>query len=566
MNKIRFTRVWGERFGSYESFDFVFKPGKHMVSGTNRSTDFAESNGSGKSWLFEAPSWCLFDRTLREKNISMNKKGKCFVGLEFYKEEDRYEVIRTFGKKEGKKKNDVILRCNGEKVSPRNTENIEDTIERTLGIPYDLFVIVVTVLQGLPINLSSMTPTIRKTVLETMMGIDNWDIINKLFQTEKKRVNDEYNSLVDKYNESEDLMIAKNSEVQTLKGAATKNYGNLKEELHEVKKRISKTRQDVNYLESKREMCSEKDPNDIEEDLDTLKASISVVQREIENLVDLIEDGTCPTCGQHYPESMIEDAKVKLEAFDNKLPKMNARASSMQTLLDGITEMDNDIRVAKRELRVIEAQMNSIIDRMDEDKEDSTGSIEDLQTVLDELVAEVNVLNEDLKQKELRLEGITYILSLLLPSSSFRTKVLEKYLGYINSILAEVSVSILDDMIISLVVDKKANGVEIQITSTDKDRNYKSLSGGEKRRVDVIIILSLQRFLLECTGVSTNLLVFDEIFDSLDNVGIQMILNCIDQIFDESLCVYIITHKNDFRQSFESIIEIEKVNDVSSIV
>jgi DNA repair exonuclease SbcCD ATPase subunit len=97
-------------------------------------------------------------------------------------------------------------------------------------------------------------------------------------------------------------------------------------------------------------------------------------------------------------------------------------------------------------------------------------------------------------------------------------------------------------------------------------RGYKSLSGGEKRRVDIIVILSLQRFLLECTGVSTNLLVFDEIFDSLDNVGIQMVLNCIDTIFDEGLCVYIITHKSDFRVSFESFVEIEKVNDISSIV
>jgi len=84
--------------------------------------------------------------------------------------------------------------------------------------------------------------------------------------------------------------------------------------------------------------------------------------------------------------------------------------------------------------------------------------------------------------------------------------------------------------------------------------------------VDIIIILSLQRFLLECTGVSTNLLVFDEIFDSLDNVGIRMILNCIDSIFDEDLCVYIITHKNDFKSSFESFVEIEKVDDISSIM
>lgn len=563
--RIIFKRVWGKNFGSYEEFEFLFRQGKHMVAGTNHSTNTAESNGSGKSTPFEAPSWCIYERTLREKNISRDKKGKCFIGLEFGIEEDNYEIVRTFGKAD-KKSSKVKVTCNGENITPRNNENIEDVIDRIIGIPYDLFVIVVTVLQGLPINLSTMTPTIRKGVLESMMGLDNWDIFNKLFQHHRKIVSDEYNELTVKFNKSEDLMIAKNSQVETLRTATGKSDSNLKEELHNVKKQLSEARGNLNAIENKREMCSEEEPDKLREDLDTLKSSCTTIEDSINALIDLIEEGICPTCGQSYPVAMIDDAKVKLEAFDNKLPRLQSKAKALESLIRGISVMDNEIFAAKREMRIIQANMNSIISRMDEESEDNTTDITDLKAELDNLVAEVNGFNEQLQTLESKLEGVNYILSLLLPSSAFRTRILERYLGYVNAILEEVSVNILDGMVISLDVDGKANGIEINIKNDERGRGYKSLSGGEKRRVDIIIILSLQRFLLECTGVSTNLLVFDEIFDSLDNVGIQMVLNCIDMFFDEDICVYIITHKNDFKTSFESIIEVEKVNDVSSIL
>jgi len=558
---IVFKRVWGTNFGSFAEFDFPFESGKHMVSGINRDTNFSESNGAGKSHLFESISWCFYKRTLREKNISRDGKGKCLVGVEFSIEDDLYEIIRTYDKKDSNK---VKVSCNGENISPRNTENIEDVIDRIIGIPYDLFVIVVTVIQGLPINLSTMTPTIRKGVLEDMMGLNSWDSFNKLFQKEKQLLLATHSELDNQYSVVEGKMIAKNSEVETLRTATGKANNNFKDELREIKKQLSEARSNLNYLESKREMCSTEEPVTLRESLDTIKSSCSIIEEQMKTLIDLIEDGICPTCGQNYPVSMVADARMKLEAYDDKLPKMKSKVRGLESLLDGINLMDNDIYAAKRELRILNNNLGGIIARMDDQTEETTESISDTQKELNELVAEVNDLNAQLKDMEVKLNGVSYILSLLLPSSPFRTRVLEKYLSFVNTILAEISPSILDSMIISLCVSQKESGVDIQIN--DGKRGYKSLSGGEKRRADIIIILSLQRFLLECAGVSTNLLVFDEIFDSLDNTGIQMILNCIDMIFDENLCIYIITHKNDFKTSFESIIEVEKVNEISSVV
>jgi DNA repair exonuclease SbcCD ATPase subunit len=558
---IIFKKISAKNFLSFEEFEFDFKSGKHLIAGTNHSTNFAESNGSGKSSLFEGISWCIYKKTIRDKNISKDGKGKCQVSLNFSIEDDDYIITRSTDKSD--KKDTVRISCNGENISPRNTENIEDVIDKIIGIPYDLFVIVVTVLQGLPVNLSTMTPTIRKGVLEAMMGLDNWDVINKLFQKEKSIISEEYREINNQYSLTEDKMIAKNAVIETIKTVTGKDQVNFTEELRQVKKQLSEARSNINSLENRREMCSTENSDVISKELNTLKSSCTIVKNQINDLIDLTEDKICPTCGQDYPLSMIEKAKEKLATFDEKLPMLQAKVRDVESLLSNINLMDNEIYTAKREMRILQSNLDNIISRMDNQKEDNTESISDLKEELKILTEEVNELNRQLKNIEIKQEGTNYILSLLLPSSPFRTRILERYLGYINNILAEISPSILDDMIISLEVDKKANGIEIQIN--EGKRGYRSFSGGEKRRMDIIIILSLQKFLLECTGVSTNLLVFDEIFDSLDSVGIQMVLNSIDMVFNESLCVYVITHKSDFRQSFESIIEVEKIDGVSRI-
>ena len=92
------------------------------------------------------------------------------------------------------------------------------------------------------------------------------------------------------------------------------------------------------------------------------------------------------------------------------------------------------------------------------------------------------------------------------------------------------------------------------------------LSGGERKRLDIIIILSLQRFLLESSGISTNLIVFDEIFDALDNEGVESILECLNYMYSEDTSVYVISHNTDIKGMFDSVLTVEKTDNISQII
>lgn len=557
---IIFEKVVGKNFLSFEEFELNFTEGKHLILGTNHSTDYAESNGSGKSSLIEAISWCLYKKSIRGKNVSRDSKGKCEVSVFFSILDDAYQVTRTSGSK-----NTVKILCNGENISPRNSENIEDVIERTVGIPYDLFIVVVTVLQGLPVNFSTMTPTIRKAVLESIMGLDDWERISKMFQSKKFELQIDKRSVESDYDDSRSTMIAKNATLETLREASLKQEDDFSADIMRISQQISKATSDLERLKDKRDaFAGNLEVDDLREELESLSDTRATIKRELSNLYVIVDEGKCPTCGQIYPQTMIEEAETKIKGFEGKLPKIESRIKDRKSLINSIEDMDGDVKVTQREVRMLQLSLDSLVNRTKNKKEKSDIDLEGLQEELDRICELVNDLDSQIQDLNDRITGVDYINSLLTPSSTFRTMVLEKYLGYVNSILSEVVPSLLDNLSICLEVDKKANGIEIKIDEGKRD--YRTLSGGEKRRVDIVIILTLQKFLLECTGISTNLLMFDEIFDSLDGVGIQMVLNSIDIVFDDDLCVYVTTHKSEFRSSFDSIIEIEKVNNVSSIV
>ena len=72
--------------------------------------------------------------------------------------------------------------------------------------------------------------------------------------------------------------------------------------------------------------------------------------------------------------------------------------------------------------------------------------------------------------------------------------------------------------------------------------------------------LSFQKFLIATSDVLTNLLIFDEIFESLDFKGVEAVSNCIEALFPESTCIYVITHNEKVKSMFNSIVKMELVD------
>jgi DNA repair exonuclease SbcCD ATPase subunit len=98
---------------------------------------------------------------------------------------------------------------------------------------------------------------------------------------------------------------------------------------------------------------------------------------------------------------------------------------------------------------------------------------------------------------------------------------------------------------------QEGNAIGIQFDG----KEYESLSGGEKQKLDVLIQLSLRDLIIQTSGIEANLVVFDEIFDALDQTGCESLLNVITEL---GLTVYSITHRKELNIPYDKRLVVVK--------
>ena len=75
----------------------------------------------------------------------------------------------------------------------------------------------------------------------------------------------------------------------------------------------------------------------------------------------------------------------------------------------------------------------------------------------------------------------------------------------------------------------------------DSVKDYDDLSGGQKLRVDICIAFAMHDLITESSNI--NILVMDEVFEGLDNEGIEIVFELI-RGKSETKSVYLITHSD----------------------
>jgi DNA repair exonuclease SbcCD ATPase subunit len=96
--------------------------------------------------------------------------------------------------------------------------------------------------------------------------------------------------------------------------------------------------------------------------------------------------------------------------------------------------------------------------------------------------------------------------------------------------------------------------------------DYKGDSGGERRKVDLIIMFALHSLAKIRSGSTVDILFLDEILDSLDQEGCNRVIDLLKQVSETIKKIFVITHNDNLKQMFGSVMRIEKRNGISKLV
>ena len=590
-----------------------------QVSGRNENpADMATSNGSGKSSLWEGVIWCLTGDTIRGTKQVSNLFGEdgTYVQLEFVIDNKSYSILRS--KDHKVYKTSLQIYVDGKDCSGKGIRDSEKLLTEYLpDITASLLGSVIILGQGLPQKFTNNTPSGRKEVLEKLSKSDF------MIEDLKRRISDRKDALQKDIRRFEDLILQNSTKVATLEATLNSNIAilttldrtslqkqvdeltirssnlvNSRDEenakLIELKKQLEEFTSEHTKLDADRrseiyavETEFNKTVSEYKVQLNSFHSEYSLLKADIAKL-NAIKD-ICPTCGQRIPGVVKADTSSQ-----------EARCSELQLNIANVTSsIDNATKEKESKVAEIYKSYKVKDDLLISKKSELTSGIQYTTTMLnrmscsvDECLAELNRANlqlaqldttiENLTNQNLQIQGqITDIQASLLYNnnekdlqkshlevvSKFDTAVKRDFRGYLLAHIItyiQQRAKIYSKMIFETEnVEFYLEGNNIHISYMGKE--YENLSGGEKQKIDLIVQFSIRDMLTNHLGFTSNILVLDEVFDGLDMIGCQKVVDVISN-FNDVKNVFIVTHRKDLSIPCDrELIIVKSANGISEI-
>jgi len=306
-------------------------------------------NASGKSSLFDAISFCIFDKTSRTylaKNIMNNRKSNFYCKLHFQIDGVDYFIERT-AKLINKGKNvkvDVnFWREDGGVITSLNGEQRRDTnamIQQYLGT-YDDFVLTTLSLQGNNALFIDKSQSERKEILAQFMGVDVFDKLYS-FAVEENRDNA---SLIRKF--KSDDFTQKLADIETSLKEKEAEYKLVEIQLNASTDEVEKHNQKLISLNEK--IVKVKSDNYSLTDLETKKSTLE------KSITDLEEQ-------RNLTQSKIDSLEEQQIGLEEKIDSMDEdEIISEYTLYN---QYISDLRDLDNELDKLKIKEDSLLERM----------------------------------------------------------------------------------------------------------------------------------------------------------------------------------------------------------
>ena len=223
-----------------------------------------------------------------------------------------------------------------------------------------------------------------------------------------------------------------------------------------------------------------------------LQQEIYRLQSQLNNVMRL--SSQCPTCYQPIP------SEYKQQVVNNLQQQLSQKQQELKTLMPRYNEVQQLMSqqdYAKRRLLELEQSLP--------------------QTV-------------DVTEEEQILEACEALLSIV--DNGLRERIINDYMNKLFTIVS------------SLLQIVFGSDTEVYFKNNDLyigDRTYRQLSGGERRCVNILILMAIRDLLL--SSASCNIFIIDEAFDALDERNISLLIEHLPNLC-RAEAIFIISHKN----------------------
>ena len=535
------------------------------------------TNGAGKSTVLDALTFVLFNKPFRKINkpqlVNTTNERDCVVEVEFVINTRQYLVRR------GIKPAVFDIIVNGVEMHREADDRAMQRIleENILKLNYRSFTQIVILGSSTFVPFMQLTTSNRREVIEDLLDIRIFSAMNNIIKDKIREKKEQIKSLDLKRENLKDKVKMQASFIEELENRGNANINTNKEKITKLDVEVgvymtenATTEEDIfKFTKEQEEVVG---AGDKLVKLNNLKGKISQKVTAITKEHKFFTENTvCPTCTQTIEEEFrlnrITDAQNKAKELQKGYQDLEEtikieqeRERQFIALSKEITKLNHEISqnntrigLNQRQIRDLEHEIQTITQNL-ANRNTEHEKLEEFQTNLQKTF-------EDLSKKKEEIVYYDFAYSLL-KDDGVKTKIIKKYLPFINQQVNRYLQMM--DFYINFHLDEEFN--ETVKSPIHEDFSYSSFSEGEKMRIDLALLFTWREVARVKNSVNTNLLIMDEVFDSsLDGFGTDEFLKIIRYVIKDAN-IFVISHKADLHDKFESVIRFEKVKGFSRMV
>lgn len=608
--RIKFDKLRIQNFYSYgamQEIDFNnFSSTLVLIDGVDKDTEGSKI-GSGKSSLIAALTYAIFGETV--SNVKANEivnyiKGKnALVELEFFVEKTKYKIER--GRKP--KILNVYKRIADDNeedgyswnnISKADDRDNDKELRKLIRMNFETF------LQTSFFSVASehnkpflnMTPTHQKRVLE---NIFNFDVHNMQISDIKDRMREDQVKLVDLEASTKEVNYANEKikkQLERLYTSFDKFEKRRQKEIDSLNEKISfYSNVNVDEEKEKYDFAGELKEHkssitstiaDLRVSKNDIKSTIERETREFEILVEKYEreeaknislkGNICPTCNQEWedPDS-IEESDRKLSQYATEMLAFDKSISTYEQSLNEIKKSLNEKRELLGEIKDAMDQIELSVERKELDNIDIV--VSNFKKELDQIKNQKNHYQSeiDANKELLRDVDMSVIDTVAQTINDYKTyikfsedpknrgKFLRRYIKQSNEILRNFK-KLIPDYNVHIQFNP---GFTIRVMKLGKEVNPGSLSNGEKRIGNIMIMLALMKVFKLKNNVEFNAMFMDEVLDSgVNGTLLESVFLFIKNVAkQEKMKVFLISHRDEIKEKVKEIIMVTKSRGISTI-
>lgn len=565
---LTFLNLEAEGFCSIESLHLQLNPTCTIL--------IKAPNGKGKSTILSALVWAIYGKNLKgvsEVNTWKQVRPKDYKGTKvqvyFQKDSHTYKIVRCQKYDEvledgAKGKDRLIFMKDGDIVDIKGKGKIQDFINREIGLSYTLFMNSIMFGQGIK-RLIQESNSDKKKIFEEVFDLEFLNLAKGIALQDK-------NNVIAQINEVEHQSQILKRELEVNKEA----YFDLRDREKSFKKRIKEERRELKQDREKLTSLLIQKQKQIKDEVD---ASIQIkIKKQNKVILDLrgkIKDAKSLS---NVPlKKVIKELVIQLEAGHYKRALRDAK--SIYKAFSDLDKYDKEYQEALERLE----ELSSVNDKYRKLKSECDDIASDIATVdgdLSKLKAEklkvmspkykqklreirknLRKVDEDFHNKEAELENYNWLINDPLGNNGIKAYLFDSSLEFLNKCLDKYAEVL--GFRIEFNIDLGTARKEF-VTLIERDGqiiDYDELSGGEKQLVNVAMAFAMNESLTMSKGI--NLAFLDEVFESLSSDNVEVVTSLIRHTFADKT-LFLITHLDSLPLSNTKILQVEKVNGLSS--